>query len=324
MIVFMVCRFSFLSRFLGIRRIAYEFYCRDNGRLLTDRRCILLLFQISALFKGTRIVEDDATRSGGPLLGFTGKKQPRYRRYSWSKDRAPICKHVEHILSKLNVENRTAAAVIALETYRSATTAADSKSGAAWAAISGFITSQLCVLCSDSSRTLRRNRASLRLSSTVWRQLPIRGDVEKFLSFSSPLERTEQKTLSAANAPPERTIARKRAARTRPQSRRVNQRYLTNPAPSKQSPELSGPRRKFSKKQFVQSRRRHQHRESDRGERRLPPGLAHGCDPTARRSYAAPCRADNADTISNSQLRAVSSPEFSARQSNVALYFHPN
>ncbi|MGB9476170.1 MAG: helix-turn-helix transcriptional regulator [Candidatus Udaeobacter sp.] len=61
-----------------------------------------------------------------------------------------VCKHVEHILSKLNVENRTAAAVIALETYGSATTAGDSKSGAAWAAISGFITTQLCVLCSDS------------------------------------------------------------------------------------------------------------------------------------------------------------------------------
>src|SRR6266480_6351015 len=29
-----------------------------------------------------------------------------------------ICKHVEHILGKLNVENRTAAAVVALETSR--------------------------------------------------------------------------------------------------------------------------------------------------------------------------------------------------------------
>ncbi len=32
-----------------------------------------------------------------------------------------ICKHVEHIFSKLNVENRTAAAVVALETCRSGT-----------------------------------------------------------------------------------------------------------------------------------------------------------------------------------------------------------
>lgn len=30
-----------------------------------------------------------------------------------------ICKHVEHIFSKLNVENRTSAAVVALETRRS-------------------------------------------------------------------------------------------------------------------------------------------------------------------------------------------------------------
>jgi DNA-binding CsgD family transcriptional regulator len=61
-----------------------------------------------------------------------------------------VCKHVEHIFGKLSVENRTAAAVIALETYRSVTPAADEKPDRHWAAISGFITTQLCVLCSDS------------------------------------------------------------------------------------------------------------------------------------------------------------------------------
>src|SRR5436305_5693465 len=57
-----------------------------------------------------------------------------------------ICKHVEHIFGKLNVENRTAAAVMALETYRSVALATDTKSGQSWAAIAGFITTQLCAL----------------------------------------------------------------------------------------------------------------------------------------------------------------------------------
>ncbi len=61
-----------------------------------------------------------------------------------------ICKHVEHIFGKLNVENRTAAAVVALETYRSPAPASASQSGQAWAAITGFITVQLCALWSDS------------------------------------------------------------------------------------------------------------------------------------------------------------------------------
>jgi DNA-binding CsgD family transcriptional regulator len=60
-----------------------------------------------------------------------------------------ICKHVEHIFAKLNVENRTAAAFVALETYRSAAPAPESKPGQAWNAIAGFITTQLCALCSD-------------------------------------------------------------------------------------------------------------------------------------------------------------------------------
>ena len=62
---------------------------------------------------------------------------------------ATIRKHVEHILGKLYVENRTAAAVVALETYRSAAPASDSKPGQPWAAITAFIATQLCALWSD-------------------------------------------------------------------------------------------------------------------------------------------------------------------------------
>jgi DNA-binding CsgD family transcriptional regulator len=61
-----------------------------------------------------------------------------------------ICKHVEHIFGKLNVENRTAAAVVALETYRSLAPAPATKPGQVWAAITGFITTELCALSSDS------------------------------------------------------------------------------------------------------------------------------------------------------------------------------
>jgi DNA-binding CsgD family transcriptional regulator len=61
-----------------------------------------------------------------------------------------ICKHVEHIFGKLNVENRTAAAVVALETYRSVTLASESHPGQSWAALVGIITTQLCALWSDS------------------------------------------------------------------------------------------------------------------------------------------------------------------------------
>jgi DNA-binding CsgD family transcriptional regulator len=61
-----------------------------------------------------------------------------------------ICKHVEHIFGKLNVENRTAAAVVALDAYRSvAAPASASKPGHAWAAIAGFMTTQLCASWSD-------------------------------------------------------------------------------------------------------------------------------------------------------------------------------
>jgi DNA-binding CsgD family transcriptional regulator len=54
-----------------------------------------------------------------------------------------ICKHVEHILSKLNVENRTCAAVVALETSPPVAEKSETRSAKPWAAIAGLIVTQL-------------------------------------------------------------------------------------------------------------------------------------------------------------------------------------
>ena len=59
-----------------------------------------------------------------------------------------ICKHVEHIFSKLNVENRTSAAVVALETFRSVAEKSKNRSGNAWTAVAGIIATQLGELLS--------------------------------------------------------------------------------------------------------------------------------------------------------------------------------
>jgi DNA-binding CsgD family transcriptional regulator len=59
-----------------------------------------------------------------------------------------ICKHVEHIFSKLNVENRTSAAVVALETHRSFAGTSNGKSARSLAALAGVIATQLAQLWS--------------------------------------------------------------------------------------------------------------------------------------------------------------------------------
>ena len=60
-----------------------------------------------------------------------------------------ICKHVEHILSKLNVENRTSAAVVALETFRSVAETPQKTSRKPWAAVAGVIATHLGQLWSS-------------------------------------------------------------------------------------------------------------------------------------------------------------------------------
>ena len=54
-----------------------------------------------------------------------------------------ICKHAEHIFSKLNVENRTSAAVVALEICRSVASTSERKSGRSRAAVAGVIATQI-------------------------------------------------------------------------------------------------------------------------------------------------------------------------------------
>lgn len=61
---------------------------------------------------------------------------------------ATIRKHVEHIFAKLNVENRTTAAVVALETRRTVAVRTQSKHARPWAAVVGVITTQLAELWS--------------------------------------------------------------------------------------------------------------------------------------------------------------------------------
>ena len=57
-----------------------------------------------------------------------------------------ICKHVEHIFSKLNVENRTSAAVVALEVSRSLAETTENKFSRPWAPAAGVIATQCAEL----------------------------------------------------------------------------------------------------------------------------------------------------------------------------------
>ena len=61
-----------------------------------------------------------------------------------------ICKHVEHIFGKLNVENRTTAAVIALETCRSIEQTSKCKPNQGWVTIVGLVTTHSAKLWPDS------------------------------------------------------------------------------------------------------------------------------------------------------------------------------
>ena len=148
MIVFIVCAFLRPARFLGIRRIAYEFYCPIARSSVNQKQMHSPVFPTQRSIKA--LVSLKLTpREAEVLFWISQGKSNHDIGVILGAKTGTICKHVEHIFGKLNVENRTTAAVVALETCRSDTPASESSLGQSWAAITGFITTQLCGLWSD-------------------------------------------------------------------------------------------------------------------------------------------------------------------------------
>ena len=141
--------FSRPTLFLEIRRIAYESYCA--GQKLSGKQNPAMHFasgydqcsiQAFASLKLT-------PREVQVLLWISRGKSNHEIGIILGAKTGTICKHVEHIFSKLNVENRTSAAVVALETCRSVTGSFEGKSGRSWAAVVGVIAAQLADLLSN-------------------------------------------------------------------------------------------------------------------------------------------------------------------------------
>src|SRR5262249_28933024 len=140
--------FSRPTRFLEIRRIAYESCCGakrssvkiDNG-MHSASVCDQSSIQAFTSLKLT-------PREAEVLLWISRGKSNHEIGVILGASTGTICKHVEHIFSKLNVENRTSAAVMALETFRSVADKSENRSGKPWAAVAGVIATQLAELLS--------------------------------------------------------------------------------------------------------------------------------------------------------------------------------
>jgi DNA-binding CsgD family transcriptional regulator len=152
-----------------------------------------------------------------------------------------ICKHVEHILA-----SSTSKIARPLRWWRSKRTAPPRRylkvnlvklglRSPAFSRRSSVRYGQIVANFTTKSRAWppEPDRLASALTSPFFQRYPPAR--QRLLLVSAPLARTGQKTLLAANAPPERRPAPARAALIRPQWRRVNQRSSTNRAPSKQS-----------------------------------------------------------------------------------------
>src|SRR5439155_22907723 len=106
-----------------------------------------------------------------------------------------------------------------------------------------------------------------------------------------------QKRSPTARGPPEKKAAPARVVAIQRQSRRAHRHFSITRARWKRFGRWSFLRRKFLGMRFVQSRHRHQRKQSGREACRLRPGRARGCGPVAKQVCAGLRYADNPDTI---------------------------
>jgi len=137
------------TRFLGIRRIAYESSCtlltvsaKEANRMPFASNYDQSSTQAFASLKLT-------PREAEVLFWISHGKSNHDIGVILGAKTGTICKHVEHILNKLDVENRTSAAVVALETSRSFAETTENKSNRPWGAVAGVIATWFAELWSS-------------------------------------------------------------------------------------------------------------------------------------------------------------------------------
>ena len=139
------------TRFLRIRRIAYEFSCTLLTFSVKRRQQMHSTSSYDPVSVEAFVSLNLTPREAEVLFWISRGKSNHDIGIILGAKTGTICKHVEHIFSKLNVENRTSAAVVALEARRSVAGPSQRKSVGRWAAVAGVIATQLADLWSSVS-----------------------------------------------------------------------------------------------------------------------------------------------------------------------------
>ena len=135
---------------LAIRRIAYEFSWRRLRLSVKKRQQIHAMSDADQRSSLKALASLKLTpREAEVLFWISEGKSNQDIGVILGATTGTICKHVEHIFSKLSVENRTAAAVIALERCWSLAQRSENRWGQSQGVLAVFVAHQLSELWLD-------------------------------------------------------------------------------------------------------------------------------------------------------------------------------